>query len=94
MNRWIESLPDRLKPVGELVVNYYAGADLPYDYGNQERLAGGNLHIVLDDGAWERRSILFCLDQARTYGDWAGYYLGLILLHLSDEDRQLICIPW
>lgn len=50
--------------------------------------AGGNLHIVLDDGNIEDSSVQFCLDRAREEGDGPGVELAEMLLKMSKTQRK------
>lgn len=54
-------------------------------YAMPEHGAGGSLHIVLDDGNWERDSIEFCRGYAAERGDIAGVCFSELLLTCSDE---------
>ena len=49
--------------------------------------AGGNLHIVLDDGNVDDSSVRFCLTQARERGDEPGIILAEALLLMSRTQR-------
>lgn len=65
-----------LPEVRPLIDEYYA---LP---GNG---AGGGLHIVLDDGNYERGNVQYCIDRA---SDEETRQLGLVLLMLSNSQRR------
>lgn len=52
--------------------------------------AGGNFHIYLRDGNYNRRSIEFCIEQAFALGDAEGVGLGKLLLRMSDTQRRKI----
>jgi len=65
-----------LPEVSPLIEAYYA---LP---GNG---AGGELHIVLDDGNYQRSSVNFCIDRARKQ---ETRWLGCVLLMLSNSQRR------
>ena len=52
---------------------------------------GGNLHIVLDDGNIDNRSVAFCIDQAVNKGDVDGEQLGKLLLLMSQTQRRKLC---
>lgn len=56
-------------------------------YDKPNNGAGGNLHIVLDDGNVEDSHVEFCLNQARRYGDLDGVALAEILLKMSKTQR-------
>ncbi len=51
---------------------------------------GGSLHIVLDDGNWERHHIHWCAGYACGKGDDEGDDLAELLLSMNP--RQLKCI--
>jgi hypothetical protein len=59
-----------------LVREYYA-----------EHMAGGTLHIVLDDGNVDDSDVQFCLEYAQREGDEAGVRLAAILLRMSKTQR-------
>lgn len=49
-------------------------------------LAGGSMHIVCDDGNWDRSCVEFCRDYAIREGDIAGQrFAEWILASLTDE---------
>jgi len=50
--------------------------------------AGGNLHIVLDDGNVTDGDIQFCSDQAQAYADEDGMHLCRLLLQMSKTQRK------
>jgi hypothetical protein len=51
--------------------------------------AGGSLHIVLDDGNWDRDSIEFCVGYARENGDEAGRrFAEWLLANLTDQQMH------
>jgi hypothetical protein len=52
--------------------------------------AGGNLHIVLDDGNVERSHVEFCLERATAEGDEAGVVLARLLLAASRTQRKML----
>jgi hypothetical protein len=62
-------------------MNYYA---LP---GNG---AGGNLHIVLDDGNVRDSDIEFCIERAQEKGDKFGEAIGRVLLRMSKTQRRKV----
>ena len=47
----------------------------------------GSLHVVLDDGNVEDRSVRFCLEYAEREGDVEGAELARLLLRLSRSQR-------
>ena len=55
-----------------------------------ENLAGGNFHIVFDDGNLEDQDILFCIEQAQNEDDILGITLGYLFLSLSYRQRENI----
>ena len=50
--------------------------------------AGGSLHLVLEDGNTDPRSIRFCIAEARKAGDTDGVELGETILGLSKTQRK------
>lgn len=74
-------LPQLLSEFGELIPTFYSWA------GN---LAGGSLHIVLDDGNHDRSSLALCLREAVERGDRAGFALAAALLELHDEELAAV----
>ena len=58
-------------------------------YALPENLSGGSLHVVLDDGNWEREHVEFCRGLAADRGDVAGERLAGLLLTLSDEQLRV-----
>ncbi len=67
-----------LPEVKPLVNAYYA---LP------ENGAGGELHIVLDDGNKERSSVRYCIERAQHE---ETVWLGRVLLLLSNSQRRKV----
>lgn len=53
-------------------------------------LAGGNLHIVLDDGNVDDASVRFCIARAEASQDVEGVELGKKLLAMSKTQRRKI----
>ena len=66
----------------ELVEAYYAKP------GN---LAGGNLHIVLDDGNVEDENIEWCRERCLEAGDSDGLLLCTLLAERGRSTRRRIC---
>lgn len=54
----------------------------------QRHVTGGSLHIVLDDGNWNRRSIDFCAGFAKERSDFVGEAIAKLLLQAPDEVIQ------
>jgi hypothetical protein len=81
-------LEDTKKPniptVQPLVDAYYR---LPYN------IAGGSLHIVLEDKNVQDDSVRFCIEWAKKGGDIYGVLLGEILLRMSKTQRLKLRIP-
>jgi hypothetical protein len=48
----------------------------------------GSLHIVLDDGNVDDRSVEFCIDYAHEHDDQEGERLGRVLLKMSKTQRR------
>lgn len=57
-----------------------------YDLPNNG--AGGNLHIVLDDGNLGTGSIAHCLERAKSRGDEPGILLAEAMLKLTPTQRR------
>lgn len=55
-----------------------------------ENGAGGNLHIVFDDGNLEDKDILFCIKQAKEENDILGITIGYLFLSLPYKQRENI----
>lgn len=53
--------------------------------------AGGNLHIVLDDGNIRDGDVLFCLERAKECGDTDGIEIANLLLAMSKTQRKKVC---
>ena len=49
--------------------------------------AGGSLHIVIDDGNYERQHIQYCIEFAETHKDYSGARLGRLLFIASRAQR-------
>lgn len=70
----------KYKPfIKDLIKFYYE------DLGNS---AGGNFHIVLDDGNIEDGHVLFCQQQAEKNNDTFGIFLGQILMTFTEDERK------
>ena len=67
------TIPDVLP----LVLEYY-----------QDNLAGGSLHIVLDDGNVDDEDVETCIKWARENNDERGEILGRVLLRMSRTQRR------
>jgi DNA-directed RNA polymerase specialized sigma subunit len=52
--------------------------------------AGGNLHIVLDDGNTDDNFIDFCIESAKVNGDNKGMLICEKLLKLSKKQRNIL----
>jgi hypothetical protein len=50
----------------------------------QRHVAGGSLHIVLDDGNWDRGSLALCQQHAKEAGDPIGEAIATLLLRAPD----------
>lgn len=50
--------------------------------------AGGNLHIVLDDGNIEANHVEWCKERCHEEGDLFGWRLATLLLQMSEDARQ------
>ena len=62
-----------------LILAYYA---LP---GNG---AGGNLHVVLDDGNVNLKSVQYCFDHCIHQMDWEGARIMVMMLRMSRSQRR------
>jgi len=74
-----------VKAVCRLVRDFYA---LP------ENGAGGNLHIVLDDGNVGFGSVEFCRREAAEAGDEVGTVLAELLLLMKESARHKVYSTW
>lgn len=72
-----------LKHLKDLIDAYYA---MP---GNG---AGGSLHVVLDDGNYEREHVEFCRQYAAERNDLAGVQLADMLLSLTEDERYELLV--
>ena len=54
----------------------------------KDHLAGGNLHIVLDDGNVRDSDVMFCLERAKQKNDIKGIELANLLLRMSTTQRR------
>lgn len=59
-------------------------------YQMEGNSTGGSLHIVLDDGNYERHHVEFCLQWAKDRDDPDGVMLAGHLLLLTDEERRVL----
>lgn len=57
-------------------------------YAKPDNLAGGSLHIVLDDGNIETSSVEFCREYAHKNNDPDGVALAELLLKMSYTQRK------
>lgn len=65
------------------------------DISGPGNLAGGNLHVVLDDGNLDDRFIFFCREQAEAEADWLGVYICDWLREIPlDERERLYDLDW
>jgi hypothetical protein len=64
------------------LVNHY--------YSLPNNCAGGNLHIVVDDGNVEDDDIEYCKEQADRKGDKEGVAIAKLLIKMSKKDREKI----
>lgn len=56
-------------------------------YAKPGNLAGGTLHVTLDDGNIETHHILFCLGQAKDARDVDGVRIAELLLSMTRRQR-------
>lgn len=52
--------------------------------------AGGSLHVVLDDCNLDRENVEWCIEYARKANDAPAIAVGMLLLALTDEERDLV----
>jgi len=57
----------------------------------QSNLAGGSLHIVLDDYNVKDGDVRYCMESAAKNGDVAGFFLAWTLLTMSLTQRRKLC---
>jgi hypothetical protein len=57
-------------------------------YALDGNAAGGTLHIVLDDGNLDRKSVEWARNYAHNHGDTTGAALAEVLLAMTDADRE------
>ena len=50
--------------------------------------AGGKLHVVLDDGNWERECVTWCRGKASEASDSAAVRMADVLLELTDDQLR------
>lgn len=61
----------------------------------RDNAAGGNLHIVLDDGNYGKGFVQCCIKDAIENKDFIGETIGNMLLEFSeDEQEQIIERKW
>lgn len=59
-------------------------------YAKPGNMAGGNLHIVLDDGNVGSGDIQHCIDRCIEQGDTDGEALARMILSMSKTQRRKI----
>ncbi len=60
-------------------------------YAKPEHEAGGNCHVVLDDGNIRDKDIMWTLDRCVTAGDADGAFLMLALHMMTGTQRRKLC---
>ncbi|NNF68409.1 MAG: hypothetical protein HKN01_01445 [Acidimicrobiia bacterium] len=62
----------------------------------EDNVAGGNLHIVLDDGNTEAHHIAWCATNAADEDDHLGFEIALRLLQLTEAEVTSLYAarPW
>ena len=50
--------------------------------------AGGNLHVVLDDGNIKLKDVQYCFDYCIDQMDWAGARIMVMMLRMSRSQRR------
>lgn len=53
----------------------------------ESELAGGNLHVSLDDGNMEDGNVWFCLEEAVKERDLDGAKIAVFLLTMTEDER-------
>lgn len=56
-------------------------------YKLEGNICGGSLHVVLDDGNLETRSVQHCLEYATKQNDADGAFLADLLLRFTEAER-------
>jgi len=74
----VDSLAKKTKPIIKELIQYY------YRTNN----AGGNCHVVLDDGNLEVDTIQFCLEECKNANDCMGSLIMETLLEFAEEERE------
>lgn len=69
-----------LKPFLPQLIKFY--------YEDLGRLAGGSLHIVLDDGNLGADMIYHCQEFAQKEGDSFGYFLATLMREFDTEELE------
>lgn len=59
-----------------------------YQMPNNE--CGGSLHVVLDDGNLDRKTLLFAIDYALARADYEAVFLAKMLLKVDILKRKLL----
>lgn len=72
----------KYKPIINDLINCYYEID-----GNS---AGGNLHIVLDDGNKDHDSIIFCKERCKSDNDQLGLLICNTLLEFTENELEKI----
>ena len=72
----------KLKPIIKFLIQAY--------YESPDNYAGGNLHIVLDDGNIEHANIRWCKKECKKNNDSIGRVICDILLQYTEEELQIM----
>ena len=57
-------------------------------YARPGNEAGGNLHVVLDDGNIKLKDVQWCFDRCMSQYDWAGARIMVMMLRMSRSQRR------
>jgi hypothetical protein len=84
--------PEAREALDKQIRDYYDGRDLPEEEwesnGGPGRPTGGSLHIVLDDGNVDDRSVWFCYGYAAALNDEPGVAIARALIPLTEDERR------
>lgn len=67
-----------LKPFLPQLIKFY--------YEDLGRLAGGSLHVALDDGNLDAEMIFHCQEFALKEGDSFGYFLATLMREFTEDE--------
>ena len=61
---------------------------IKFYYEELGNIAGGSLHIVLDDGNIEKVNIHWCYEHAKKQNDSFGVFLSLLLMEFTEDELE------